>query len=49
MTRHGTLEATRAQALYWAEQAKSALMDLPDHPLKPVLTDLSDYVVARLN
>ena len=49
MTRHGTLEATRAQALYWAEQAKSALSDLPDHPLKPVLTDLSDYVVARLN
>ena len=49
MTRHGTLEATRAQALYWAEAAKSALRDLPDHPLKPVLTDLSDYVVARLN
>ena len=49
MTRHGTLEATRAQALYWAEAAKPALRDLPDHPLKPVLTDLSDYVVARLN
>jgi octaprenyl-diphosphate synthase len=49
MTRHGTLEATRAQGLYWAEAAKSALRDLPDHPLKPVLTDLSDYVVARLN
>jgi octaprenyl-diphosphate synthase len=49
MTRHGTLEATRAEALYWAEQAKSALNDLPDHPLKPVLKDLSDYVVARIN
>jgi octaprenyl-diphosphate synthase len=49
MTRHGTLEATRAEALYWAEQAKMALKDLPDHPLKPVLKDLSDYVVARIN
>ena len=49
MARHGTLEATRAEALYWAEQAKSALKDLPDHPLKPVLKDLSDYVVARIN
>jgi len=49
MTRHGTLEATQADALYWAEQAKSALNDLPDHPLKPVLKDLSDYVVARIN
>jgi len=47
--RHGALEATRADALHWAAEAKSALGPLPDHPIKEMLVDLSDFVVSRLS
>ncbi|WP_296761622.1 polyprenyl synthetase family protein [Sediminimonas sp.] len=46
--RHGALEATRADALAWASKAKHALRALPDHPLRLMLTELADYVVARV-
>jgi len=46
---HGTLEATRHDALGWAATAKAALAPLPAHPIKEMLSDLADYVVARLN
>lgn len=49
MHRHGTLDATRAEAMVWADRAKAALTTLPAHPLRDMLSDLSDYVVARLN
>ncbi|MEO0390254.1 MAG: polyprenyl synthetase family protein [Pseudomonadota bacterium] len=49
LQRHGTLEATRADALAWAGMAKSALGALPDHKIKDMLTDLADYVVARVS
>ena len=49
MTRHGTLQATRAEALDWAAKAKSALDALPPHPLREMLADLADYVVARVS
>jgi len=49
MNRHGTLAATRQDALAWADRAKSALAALPDHPVRQMLLDLADYVVARLN
>lgn len=45
--RHGTLESTRRTALDWARQAKAALSELPDHPLREMLADLADYVVVR--
>lgn len=48
MNRHGTLQATKAEAIDWAEKAKSALSDLPDHTIKEMLVDLADYVVARV-
>lgn len=48
LARHGTLESTRAEALGWAARAKSALAPLPDHPLRQMLSDLADYVVARV-
>lgn len=48
LQRHGTLDSTRADALAWAGQAKSALAIIPDQPLKTMLIDLADYVVARL-
>ncbi len=48
MTRHDTLNATRVEALGWAARARAALDDLPAHPLRDMLNDLADYVVARL-
>ena len=46
---HGALAATRAEALGWSARAQSALTVLPDHPLRQMLHDLADYVVARVN
>jgi len=48
LNRHGALSATRTEALGWVEQAKAALTPLPDHPVKTMLRDIADYVVARL-
>lgn len=49
MQQHDALAATRDDALAWAQKAKSALTALPDHPLRSILSDLADYVVARIN
>jgi octaprenyl-diphosphate synthase len=49
LARHGTMESTRATALDWAAQAKAALAPLPAHPIRDMLTDLADYVVARIS
>lgn len=48
LNRHETLEATRLEALAWMEKAKGALAQVPDHPIKGMLLDLADYVVARV-
>lgn len=47
--RHGALEATRLDAVAWAETAKAALAPLPAHELRDVLIDLADYVVERIS
>ncbi|MEH7828180.1 polyprenyl synthetase family protein [Gemmobacter denitrificans] len=49
MARHGAMAAARADALDWAARAKAALSALPDHPIRDMLADLADYVVARIN
>ncbi len=49
LARHGSIQSTRSDALAWAETAKAALGKLPDHELREMLLELSDYVVARLN
>ena len=49
LDRHGAMEATRADALAWAATAKAALQDLPADPIREMLIDLADYVVARIN
>jgi octaprenyl-diphosphate synthase len=49
LARHNALEDTRAEALGWAEKAKEALQDLPEHPIRDMLRDIADYVVARIN
>jgi len=48
MSKYDTLAATRVDANRWAAQARKALCALPDHPLRGMLEDLADYVVARL-
>ncbi|MDU8943669.1 polyprenyl synthetase family protein [Ovoidimarina sediminis] len=49
LARHGAMEATRADALRWASEAKAALGALPEHPIRGMLNDLADYVVARIS
>ena len=49
LAQHGALKSTRADALAWAAKAKVALDDLPAHPIRDMLRDLADYVVARVN
>lgn len=48
MARHGSLDAARDTAHRWGAKARAALGPMPDHPLKEMLFDLADYVVARL-
>ncbi len=48
MNRHGALEAARADALGWAARGRAALAQVPDHPLRQMLDDLTAYVVARI-
>ena len=49
MNRHDTFEATRQDALSWANKAREALAPLPQGELRELLADLADFVVARLN
>ena len=49
MVRHGTLEATRAEALVWADRAKEAMAALPAGALRDMLVELADFVVARVS
>ncbi len=48
MARHGALAAAREDALAWSVRAREALAPLPEAPLRAMLEDLADYVVARL-
>lgn len=49
LTKHGALDAARRDALDWAAKAKSAMTALPGGELRELLSDLADYVVARIN
>ncbi|MFO1106308.1 MAG: polyprenyl synthetase family protein [Amaricoccus sp.] len=49
MARHGSLESARDTAYAHAARARAALEPLPDGALKGLLSDLADYVVARLD
>jgi len=49
LARHDAMEDARAEALAWAGKAKNALSALPDEPIRAMLLDLADYVVARIN
>ncbi len=49
LDRHSALQATRAEALDWAQKAKAVILKLPDTELRGMLHDLADYVVARIS
>lgn len=49
MNRHGTLDSTRNEAMAWATKARASLSYLPAHELRDMLTDLANYVVARIS
>ncbi len=49
LEKHGAMDAARIDALEWAGLAKAALSGLPDDPIKDMLNDLADYVVARVS
>lgn len=49
LNKHNALEETRQEALAWAEKAKSAMAKLPEDPIRDMLIDIADYVVARVN
>lgn len=48
MRKHRVLEETRSEALEWTARAKTALEILPEDPIRQMLLDLADYVVARI-
>ncbi|MCE6950475.1 polyprenyl synthetase family protein [Cereibacter sphaeroides] len=48
MTRHGSMEAARQDALHWVAVARDSLTKLPAHPLRDMLHDLADFVVERI-
>ncbi|MDO9527019.1 MAG: polyprenyl synthetase family protein [Gemmobacter sp.] len=48
LARHGAMEAARADALAWSLRARGSLSVLPAHPIRGMLEDLADYVVARI-
>ena len=48
LARHGAIEASRADALGWAARARMALEALPEGELRGLLSELADFVVARV-
>ena len=48
IAKHGTMEETRHDALEWSARAKDAIATLPEHAVRDMLSDLADYVVARV-
>lgn len=48
LARHGAIEAARRDALDWMVRARQALTNLPPHPIRDQLSDLAEFVVARV-
>ena len=49
IAKHGTMAETRSEAHLWTAKAKTAMEALPEHPVREMLCNLADYVVARLS
>jgi len=48
LNRHGALEATRDEAVAWAEKARRAMALLPASEIRDLMTGVADYVVSRI-
>ena len=48
LNKHDALNATRDVAVEWADKAKSSIAKLPQSELRDILSDIADYVVARV-
>ena len=48
MHKHGAIEATRADAVAWAQRAQDALTQLPNNEINELLSGLAKYVVERV-
>ncbi len=48
LDRHGALAETRSDAQKWVGKAKDALAALPQTPVRDMLANIAEYVVARL-
>ncbi|RYG90458.1 polyprenyl synthetase family protein [Loktanella sp. IMCC34160] len=49
LARHNALDDVRDEALRWIAHAKAQLQLLPEHDIRDMLSDLADYVVARIS
>ncbi|MCU0902930.1 MAG: polyprenyl synthetase family protein [Tabrizicola sp.] len=49
LRKHDAISAARQDALSWADRAKAALHNLPEHSLRSTLSELADFVVSRLS
>ncbi|MEI4196987.1 polyprenyl synthetase family protein [Roseovarius sp. E0-M6] len=49
LAKHSALERTLEDAQGWAAKAHAALTKVPEHPVRDILAELSDYVVARVS
>ncbi|MCC7305399.1 MAG: polyprenyl synthetase family protein, partial [Alphaproteobacteria bacterium] len=47
LQKHGCIEKSLAMAQAYADKARLALAEAPDHPLRALLDDLADYTVSR--
>ena len=48
MAETGAMDAARQEARDWSGRARQALAPLPEHPLRGLLEELAEFVVARL-
>jgi len=49
LDRHQAMEASRQDAIGWADKARAAILTLPADPFRDMLHDLANYVVARIS
>ena len=49
LQQHDTISACRREAVAGVARAKSALDNLPVHPLREILSELADFVVSRVS
>ena len=49
LSRHDAIAQARDEALAWTARARQALDNLPVHPLREMLLELAEYVVARVS